>query len=186
MTKYCCKQSEAFTTGHAGVCMKKAINQRESLREVSANMRGLSLTRLFFAYDEILLQAIRSIHAWSCQCLHEKVMSQLTCYCYTTDMHQPCSHGIQHSSLQSHPHQDSIHQQGRRGIYVWIPKVAHIRTHLIFKLVILRYWLRKFIISNFFLVILIFLTFFNQVPFVLNLYSSHIIQFLLYFYFINH
>ena len=28
MTKYCCKQSEAFTTGHAGVCMMK-----QSLRE---------------------------------------------------------------------------------------------------------------------------------------------------------
>ena len=47
--------------------------------EVSANLRGLSLTRLFFAYDKILLQAILSIHAWSCQCLHE-VISQLTCF----------------------------------------------------------------------------------------------------------
>ena len=29
--------------------------------EVSANLRGLSLTWLFFAYDKILLHAIRSI-----------------------------------------------------------------------------------------------------------------------------
>ena len=101
MTKYCRKQSKAFMTDHAGVCMKKAITQRESLRQVSANLRGLSLTRLFFAYDKILLQAIWSIHDWSCQCLHEEVMSQLTCYCITTDKHQPFSHGIQHSSLQS-------------------------------------------------------------------------------------
>ena len=50
MTKYCCKQSKAFTPGHARVCMKKAITQRESLREVSANLWGLSLTWLFFAY----------------------------------------------------------------------------------------------------------------------------------------
>ena len=57
-------------TDHAGVCMKKAITQRESLRQVSANLRGLSLTRLFFAYDKILLQAIWSIHDWSCQCLY--------------------------------------------------------------------------------------------------------------------
>ena len=33
---------------------------------------------------------------------------------------------------------------------VWIPKVAHIQGHLIFKLIILRYWLIHFIISHFF------------------------------------
>ena len=33
---------------------------------------------------------------------------------------------------------------------VWIPKLAHIQTQLIFKLFILIYWLRHFIISNFF------------------------------------
>ena len=57
---------------------------------------------------------------------------------------------------------------------VWIPKVAHIRTHLILKLIILIYWLRHFIILHFFLVNLIFKTFSTQVPFVLSLYSSHI------------
>ena len=72
MTKYCCKQSEVFTTGHSGVCRKKAITQRESLRQVSANLRGLSLTRLFFTYDKILLQAIQSIHNWSCRCYMKK------------------------------------------------------------------------------------------------------------------
>ena len=40
--------------------------------------------------------------------------------------------------------------------YVWIPKVAHIQGHLIFKLIILRYWLIHFIILHFLLVILIF------------------------------
>ena len=33
--------------------------------------------------------------------------------------------------------------------YIWIPKVAHIQTHLIFKLIILRYWLIHFIILHF-------------------------------------
>ena len=33
---------------------------------------------------------------------------------------------------------------------VWIPKVAHIQGHLIFKLIILRYWLIHFIILHFF------------------------------------
>ena len=119
MTKYCCKQSKAFTTGHAGVCMMKAITQRESLRQVSANLRGLSLTQLYFAYDKILSQVIWSIHDWLCRCLHDKVITQLTCFWYTTDKHQPFSHGIQHSSLQRHPHQDSIHQQGCRGTHRW-------------------------------------------------------------------
>ena len=35
-------------------------------------------------------------------------------------------------------------------IFVWIPKVAHIQGHLIFKLIILRYWLIHFIILHFF------------------------------------
>ena len=35
-------------------------------------------------------------------------------------------------------------------VSVWIPKVAHIQTHLIFKLIILRYWLIHFNILHFF------------------------------------
>ena len=69
---------------------------------------------------------------------------------------------------------------------VWIPKVAHIRTHLIFKLIILIYWLRHFILLILFLVNLILKTFSTQVPFFLNLYSSHIKQFLYHFYHVNH
>ena len=34
--------------------------------------------------------------------------------------------------------------------HIWIPKVAHIQGHLIFKLIILRYWLIHFIILHFF------------------------------------
>ena len=34
--------------------------------------------------------------------------------------------------------------------HVWIPKVAHIQGHLIFKLIILRYWLRNLYILHFF------------------------------------
>ena len=70
---------------------------------------------------------------------------------------------------------------------IWIPKVAHIQGHLIFKLIILRYWLIHFIIQYIFLlVILIFKTLYNQVPFVLNLYSSHIKHSLYHSYISNH
>ena len=37
--------------------------QTHACYEVSANLRGLSLTQLFFAYDKILSQTIQSIHA---------------------------------------------------------------------------------------------------------------------------
>ena len=46
--------------------------QTHACYEVSANLRGLSLTRLFFAYDKFLSQTIRSIHTWSCRCLHDR------------------------------------------------------------------------------------------------------------------
>ena len=44
---------------------------------------------------------------------------------------------------------DNIYSNGEHPI-VWIPKVAHIQGHLIFKLIILRYWLIHFIILHFF------------------------------------
>ena len=68
--------------------------------------------------------------------------------------HFVCSHCLQSTSK---PHW--IHMKQEQSLiqfrcqkvhmHVWIPKVAHIQGHLIFKLIILRYWLRHFIILFF-------------------------------------
>ena len=83
MTKYCCKQSKAFTPGHASVCMTEAITQRESLRRSVSWSTRSELDPIVPCIWQILVANNWSIHAWLCWCLHEGVMSQLTCYCNT-------------------------------------------------------------------------------------------------------
>ena len=80
MTKFCCKQSRAFTPGHTGVCMIESITQKESLRRsVSWYMRS-ELDPIVPGIWQILVANNWRIHTWSCRCLHERVMRQLTCY----------------------------------------------------------------------------------------------------------
>ena len=73
---------------------------------------------------------------------------------------------------------------------VWIPKVAHIQTDLIFKLknepLFSYIESNKFIILHFLLLRSNHIIPYNQEPFFLSLYSSYTKHFLYHFYFINH